>query len=180
MRIVGAPSTLTMAIALIFLGSSVISAQDTAPDKYTLKVPDGLAFSEFRGYEDWAVLSVSQTENLLKIIVGNPTTIAAYRAGIPANGQPFPDGSKVAKIMWTPKAFADAPFPIVVPGALKAVDFMAKDIKRFPTGGWGYAQFNYDPAVDRFTPDGTGNSCGTTCHTIVKAKDYMFTPYDRR
>ena len=33
---------------LTFMGGWAISAQD----KYTLQVPNGLAFSEFQGYED--------------------------------------------------------------------------------------------------------------------------------
>ena len=41
---------------LIVAGGLAISAQD----KYTLKVPNGLAFSEFRGYEAWQVVSISQ------------------------------------------------------------------------------------------------------------------------
>ncbi len=31
-----------------------------AQDKYRVKVPGGIAFSEFRGYESWQVVSVSQ------------------------------------------------------------------------------------------------------------------------
>jgi Cytochrome P460 len=48
--------------------------------------------------------------------------------------------------------------------------------KRFlDTGGWGFAQFNYDAASDTFTPDGSDANCGYACHTIVAAKDYIFT-----
>jgi hypothetical protein len=48
--------------------------------------------------------------------------------------------------------------------------------KRFPdTGGWGFAQFNYDAASDTFTPDGSDANCGYACHTTVAAKDYIFT-----
>ena len=53
--------------------------------------------------------------------------------------------------------------------------------ERFPdTGGWGFVQFNYDAASDTFTPDGSGADCGHACHTIVKAKDYVFTAYGKR
>jgi hypothetical protein len=45
---------------------------------------------------------------------------------------------------------------------------------------WGYAQFDYDPASDTFTPNGSGAKCGAGCHTIVKAKDYVFTSYPKR
>ena len=71
-----------------------------AQDKYTVQVPGGLAFSEFRGYEDWQVIAVSQTGDLIVAILGNPEIIAAYQAGVPGNGKPFPDGSKMAKIHW--------------------------------------------------------------------------------
>ena len=81
-------------VALTALAGSAISAQD----KYTVKVPDGLAFSEFRGYEDWQTVSVSQTEDRIEVILANPVMIDAYRAGVPEGGKQFPDGSKMAKI----------------------------------------------------------------------------------
>ena len=94
---------------------------------------------------------------------------------------PFPDGSKMAKIHWNQKKSAEAPAPTMVPDALHDIDFMVRDSKRFAdNGNWGYAQFNYDAASDAFTPLGTGANCGTACHTIVKAKDYVFTAYPKR
>ena len=107
--------------------------------------------------------------------------IDAYRAGVPGNGKPFPEDSKIAKIHWKAEKSAEAPTPTLVPGALDDVDFIAKDSKRFAeSGGWGYAQFNYDAASDAFTPLGTGAQCGYACHTIVAAKDYIFTAYGKR
>ena len=79
-------------------------------DKYTLQVPNGLKFSDFRGYENWQVVAVSQTDDLLKVMVANPTMIDAYRSGVPGNGKPFPDGSKIAKIEWKPKKSTESPF----------------------------------------------------------------------
>ena len=99
------PTIAIIALALAILVSMVFAAQD----KYTLQVPNGLAFSDFRGYENWQVVAVSQTEELLKVMVANPVMIDAYRAGIPGNGQPFPDGSKIAKIEWKPKKSTEAP-----------------------------------------------------------------------
>jgi len=110
-------------VALAVLGRRAISAQD----KYTLQVPNGLAFSEFRGYENWQVVAVSQTEELSAVIVANPVMIDAYRAGVPGNGKPFPDGSKMAKIHWKAKKSAEAPAPTTVPGTLHDVDFMVRD-----------------------------------------------------
>lgn len=168
---------------LVVLGSMVLAGQD----KYTVKVPNGLAFSEFRGYEDWQVVAVSETDDppVMKVIVANPVMIAAYRAGVPGNGKPFPDGSKIAKIQWIPKKSAESPFPVRVPDTLKGVGFIMKDSKRFPdTAGWGYAEFAYDAASDTFSPNtaiqGNDAKCGFACHTIVKAKDYIFTAYGKR
>jgi Cytochrome P460 len=151
-------------------------------DKYTLKVPGGLAFSDFKGYENWQVVAVSQTDSLLKAMVANPTMIAAYRSGIPLNGKPFPDGSKIAKIEWKPKQSTESPFSVRIPESLQDVFFIEKDTKRFPdTKGWAYAVFDYNPASDKFTPNATGTvSCGFTCHTIVAKKDYIFTAYGTR
>src|SRR5262245_51450479 len=69
---------------LAVLGAKAISAQD----KYTLQVPGGLAFSEFRGYESWETVAISRSENLVAVILANPVMIDAYRAGIPGNGKP--------------------------------------------------------------------------------------------
>jgi Cytochrome P460 len=167
------------AFALLFVasGGAAISAQD----KYMVQVPQGLSFSEFRGYEDWQTIGVSQTDDTIEVILGNPAMIEAYRSGAPASGKPFPDGAKMAKIHWTKKASAEAPAPTTVPGALHDIDFMVRDSKRFPdSGNWGYAQFNYEAAADTFKPEGTGSDCGYACHTIVQAKDYVFTAYPKR
>src|SRR5579862_2874405 len=169
----------------VFVGaflSVLVALVIAAQDKYTLRVPNGLAFSEFRGYENWQILAVSQTEELLKVEVANPTMIDAYRAGVPTNGKPFPDGSKIAKIEWKPKENPEAPFSVRVPDTLQDVFLIEKNNKKFPdTKGWAYAAFDYDPASGKFKPDATGAvSCGFTCHTRVAAKDYIFTAYGER
>src|SRR5262245_31718564 len=119
-----------LAIASVFFLSSerAISAQD----KYTVQVPNGLSFSEFRGFEDWPTIAVSQAGDLIEVIVGNPTMIEAFRSGIPGNGKSFPDGSKMAKIHWKTKKSAEAPEPTIVPDTLHDIDFMVKDKQRFP------------------------------------------------
>ena len=177
------------AIWLAALSSSlVISAQDAGQAKYSVNVPGGLAFSEFRGYETWQTISLSRTERLVAVIVGNPVMIAAYQAGIPANGKAFPDGAKMAKIHWQPKPNQFFP-TATVPGELVNVDFMVKDSKRFAdSGGWGHAVFDYNAASDTFTPGTTagtppqGNDakCGFACHTAAKNRDYVFTEYGKR
>ena len=174
-------------IILTFAGAALLIAVSSrlaisGPDKYTVRVPNGLAFSDFRGYEDWRVVAVSQTDDLIKAMVANPTMIDAYRAGIPGNGKPFPDGSKIAKIEWKPKKNPEAPFSVRVPDVLQDVFFIEKDTKKFPkTKGWAYAAFDYDTAADKFSPNPTGTvNCGFACHTKVVAKDYIFTAYGKR
>ena len=175
----------------MFVGAvlSVVGALALAgEEKYTVKVPGGLAFSEFRGYEAWQAISISRNERVVAMILGNPAMIDAYRAGIPANGKPVPDGAKMAKIHWIPKAndfFKEA----TVPGKLVNVDFMVKDSERFAdSGGWGYAVFDYDAESDTFKagtlagtpPQGNDARCGFACHTTAKARDYVFTDYGKR
>jgi len=173
--------TIAAVAVLVALPAVVGGMALAAQDKYTVKVPNGLAFSEFRGYDAWQVVAVSQTGDKIEVIVGNPAMIKAYRAGIPGNGKHFPDGVKMAKIHWNAKKSAEAPSPTTVPDTLHDIDFMARDSKRFSdSGGWGWAQFNYDAASDTFAPEGTGAKCGFACHTTVASKDYVFTAYPKR
>ncbi|MGD0417917.1 MAG: cytochrome P460 family protein [Terriglobales bacterium] len=153
-----------------------------AQDKYSLKSPSGIAFSDFKGYEDWAVVSSARTDEILKVIVANPKMITAFKAGVPVNGQPFPEGSMIVKLQWKLKKSTEAPFVVEVPDVFSQAFVMEKDSKRFPkSGGWGYAVFNYEAASDRFTADPKSLSdCGYACHTPVKAKDYIFHPYQKR
>ena len=149
------PPTAAVVALLAALGGIALAAQD----KYTLQVPGGMAFSEFRGYEDWQTIAVSQSGEMIETILGNPAMIEAYKAGIPGNGRPFPDGAKMAKIHWNAKKSAEAPAPTTVPDTLHDVDFMQKDSKRFAdSGGWGYAAFVYDPASEAFRPGNLADS----------------------
>ena len=86
-----------IATLVSILGSIALAQQD----RFTLKIPDGLAWSEFRGYETWQNVAVSQTEASLKVIAANDVMINAYRDGVPGNGKLFPDGSKITKIEWS-------------------------------------------------------------------------------
>ena len=175
--------SITVSLAALATGAAI-----SAQDKYTVKVPNGLAFSEFRGYEGWQTLSISRNEKLMAVILANPEMITAYQSGIPGNGKPFPDGAKMAKIHWNPKKLETFP-GTMVPGTLHDLDFMVKDSKRFAdSGGWGWAVFKYDAASDTFTPgtpadeppQGNDAKCGLACHTIVKTRDYVFTDYGKR
>jgi hypothetical protein len=177
-RVSGFTIVATAVAVLAVLIATAVYAQD----KYSLKSPSGIAFSDFRGYEDWSVVSSARTDEVLKVIVANPIMINAYKAGVPANGQPFPEGSMIAKLQWKPKKSTEAPFVVDVPDVCKQAFVMEKDSKRFPkSGGWGYAVFNYEAASDKFTADPNSPSdCGYACHTPVKAKDYIFHPYQKR
>jgi hypothetical protein len=175
-----------VAVCLAIVGAG---AAMSAQDKYALKVPGGLAFSEFKGYEDWQAISVSHNNGLLAVILGNPAMIDAFKAGVPGNGKPFPDGAKMAKIHWNPKTAETYPGQPQVPSTLHDIDFMVKDSKKFAdSGGWGYAEFEYDAASDTFRPGGLNDKppqandakCGAACHTVVAKKDYVFTEYGKR
>jgi cytochrome P460 len=180
-----APFPVVVIVAVFaVLGSMALAQQD----KFTLRVPNGLAFSEFRGYEAWQVVSISQDGPLMAAILANPVMIEAYSAGVPGNGSPFPDGAKMAKIHWNPKKMETFP-AATVPGTLHDVDFMVKDSTRFAdSGGWGYAVFEYDAGSETFRPGTVADQppqandakCGYLCHTIVKARDYVFTEYGKR
>ncbi len=168
---------------------SQVQGAISTQDKYTLKIPNGLAFSEFRGYEGWPVIAISHNGNHLAAILGNPVMINAYKAGIPGNGKPFPDGAKMVKVHWNAKVDAGEPGAPTLPGTQHDVDLMVKDGKRFAdSGGWGYGTFDYDAASNTFTPgtskdkppQGNDAKCGFACHTAVKTKDYVFTNYESR
>jgi hypothetical protein len=186
---------IALALALVVLGGRDISAQNKQ-DKYSLQIPGGLSFSEIRGYESWQVVGPSFTDgaHVLRTIVANPVMIKAYQDGVPGNGKPFPDGSKITKLEWRPKTITDPPFsektPDTVPGDLVEVEFIIKDSKKFSdTHGWGYAMFDYSAASGTFSPATTTShppvghdaKCGAACHEIAGApKDYIFTAYAKR
>ena len=181
-RKAGATGSAGLAAAALAMSLVLIATALYAQDKYALKSPSGIAFSDFRGYEDWAVVSSARTDEVLKVIVANPTMIKAFKAGVPGNGQPFPDGSMIVKLQWKPKKSTEAPFAVDVPDVFTQAFVMEKDSKRFPdSGGWGYAHFNYEAASNAFTADPKSLSgCGNGCHSAVKTKDYIFHPYQKR
>jgi hypothetical protein len=175
--------SLTIFVIVVTLIALVFLVALHAQDKYALVSPDGIAFSDFTGYEDWADVSSAKQDDILKVIVANPKMITAFKGGVPVNGQPFPEGSMIVKLQWKVKKSTEAQFAVDVPDYFTQAFVMEKDSRRFPksNGGWGYAVFNYDVATKRFTADPTSHSdCGNTCHTAVKQKDYIFHPYEQR
>ena len=129
------PAVVIVVVLLAFsvlavLGGRAVFAQDAGQAKYSVRVPNGLAFSEFRGYESWEVITMSANARVVAVTVGNPAMIEAYKAGIPANGKPIPDGAKMAKVQWTPKPnqfFPDA----TVPGELVNVEVTEEQAVQF-------------------------------------------------
>jgi hypothetical protein len=182
-------SVLTGAILTGLLVVLSVGAAISAQDRNSVKVPNGLGFADFRGYESWQLISLSQNNGLFAAIVGNPAIIEAFKSGIPENGKPFPDGARMAKIHWNPKKNEAAPGQPLVPDTLHDTDFMLKDAKRFAdSGGWGYAAFQYDAASDSFAPStltsrppqANDAKCGAACHTAAQSRDYVFTHYAKR
>jgi hypothetical protein len=177
----GIPGYAISNVALALAALAILATAAFAQDKYLLTSPGGIAFADFRGYEDWSDVSSARTDEVLKVIVANPAMINAYKSGSPTNGQFFPEGSRIVKLQWKQKKSTEAPFAVEVPDFFKQAFVMEKDSKRFPkTGGWGYAVFNYDVAIDKFTADPAPADCGNTCHVAVKSKDYIFHPYQKR
>ena len=191
--------SLSVIMVIVALGFAVLggrpSSAQNKQDKYSLQIQGGLSFSEIRGYEDWQVVAPSLTDaqNVIRVILANPVMIKAYRDGIPGNGKPFPDGSKIVKLEWRPKKLTTAPFsastPDTVPGDLTEVEFIVKDSKRFSDShGWGYAMFDYDAASGTFAPATTSSKppvghdakCGAACHTLASSTDFIFTAYPNR
>ena len=177
MRSENVSTIIFVALAFVELGGLALAAQG----RYALKVPNGLAFSEFKGYDRWEDAAVSETDSSVKAILGNPIAIRAYREGIPGNGKPFPEGSKIVKIEWIKKKNPVSPYSVEVPDTLASLSFIEKDSKRFPrTHGWAFAKFTYDADSGSLKPSVTGSECGYACHTRVAERDYIFTAYPPR
>jgi Cytochrome P460 len=187
--------TILVFAACIFIVITVVLAAQSQ-DRFTLKAANGIAFSEFRDYEAWQLIATSQPDDAggcgtskvgcMKVILGNPAMIQAYRVGIPANGQAVPDGAAMAKIEWM-KDHNDVPYGVTVPATQTEVSFMMKDSKRFPdTNGWGYATFEYDAPSGTFKPSKptTAANARSLCHGChvagAKARDFVYTEYAKR
>ena len=123
-KLLRSPTVAHAAVLLALLGSMAFAAQD----RYTLKLGK-LAFADFRGYENWKDVAVSQTEKQLKVILANDVMMSAYKQGLPTSGKLFPEGSKIVKIEWSFKKNPVAPYFVQVPDALQAVDVIEKDPK---------------------------------------------------
>src|SRR5262245_48534848 len=183
-------------MAIVSAWLVAVSMTLVAQNRATLKSPNGIAFSEVNGFETWPVIATSQPDDAggcgtsktgcMKAIVGNAVMMKAFADGIPANGQPVPDGAAMAKIEWEKTKNTASPYGVTVPGPQTEVGFMIKDSKRFPeTNGWGYATFQYVAASNTFKPATSDPAVmRTLCHSChvrgAKAHDFVYTSYARR
>lgn len=187
-------------VSMVIASASTFAVGNTlaAQDRYTLKSPSGISYSEFKGYEAWQAIAPSQPADAggcgsapppgcIKVITGNAIMIKAYKDGIPANGKPVPDGAVLAKIEWRKKIERPpaTAYEVTVPGTYSEVTFMLKDSKRFPkTDGWGYASFRYDAKTETFSAFGDKPDFVNTCHAchtaFVKKRDFVFTEFPKR
>ncbi|MFA5353087.1 MAG: cytochrome P460 family protein [Thermodesulfovibrionales bacterium] len=174
-------SVILLAAIALFLISAESSS---AGDRYDLTAPNGIAFSEIRGFEKWQVIAPSYRTDKkeVRFILGNQTAVQAFTDGAPEK-TPFPDGTIMVKVAHSEKELSEYPSAFV-PDVLQRIELIMKDSKRFPeTKGWGYARFVYNPKADGFTAYGKDTSFVQECfqcHTLVSGKDYVFTRYAPR
>ena len=81
--------------ASVVVVSVVLAAQ--SQDRFTLKSPNGIALSEFRGYDSWTMLAVSHPDDAsgcgtsktgcIKGIVANPVMVKVVQRRIPSQRQ---------------------------------------------------------------------------------------------
>lgn len=185
MRTIPRVSAAFAGVCAVALGLSGLLPAQVKQDRFTLTALNGVSFAEVKGYEDWKVAAPSfrTDKDEIRLILGNETVIKAYREGVPENGKPFPDGSILVKIAHSQRK--SAAFPAALePDVLQRVELMIKDAKKFAkTNGWGFARFVYDQKTGTFTvygKDANFDQECSLCHTLVKARDFVFTHYPAR
>ncbi len=155
---------LATGLTAILTGIAIGHDKRPAAPIYGVKLPDG--------YRNWPVIAPAQEAaplNELRVVVGNPKAMRAYRDNI----RPFPDGTVLIKLAWKHTQSPDFA-PASIPGAATTVQVMVKDSKRYAaTGGWGYGRFIDGQPVD----EAQHRTCHA-CHAArVKDRDYVFTRY---
>ena len=81
-------ATIASVATAVAVFAVLVAAVVHAQKKYSLKSPGGIAFSDFREYEDWSAVSSARTDKVLKVIVGNPAMIKRTRPAFPATASP--------------------------------------------------------------------------------------------
>jgi hypothetical protein len=145
-----------------FSQSPAIVSSDNSSPIFGVTIPPG--------YRQWELVAPSQeTGNLdeLRVILGNPEALTAYRDGT----LPFPDGAVLAKLAWKHVPSGEFP-PAFVPGAATTVQIMVKDAKKYATtGGWGFGRFIEGKPVD----EAQHRTCFACHQANVKNHDNVFT-----
>jgi Cytochrome P460 len=144
-------------------------AGDKASPIYGVTIP--------AGYRQWEVVAPSHEAFLdeLRVILGNPIAIKAYREG----KIQFPDGTILAKVAWKHVPSSEdngalGQFQAFVPGHATTLQFMVKDSRRYAsTGGWGFGRF-----IDGKPVDEEQHKTCFPCHADhAKGHDFVFTRY---
>ena len=133
--------------------------------------PNGIAFP--KGYQKWSVVGVAhrRDNNTLRAIIGNRKAIAAIKAG---KINPWPDGTKLGKLVWKDSNHKHWP-KATVPGKFVHAEFMFKDSKKYKrTYGWGFARWK-GMAQKPYGKDANFSQECINCHRPVKYQDWVFT-----
>ena len=167
MNYLNALRTDAVIVALLSFGSLLISTGIRA-EEAPHSPSHGIAYPD--GWQDWSTIAVSHRNdnNTLRVIVGNETAVEAARS---ANTKPWPDGAVLGKVVWKETQLGDWQ-AATAPGEFVHVEFMFKDSVKFAeTYGWGWARWG---GMEQEAFDGGMQECGS-CHTPVKARDWVFT-----
>ena len=163
-------AVVALAGVVAYIASASGQAYGEAAPVSGVKIPSG--------YRDWRLISVAHEEgtlNDLRAILGNDVAVKASREG----KLPFPDGTIIARVAWnydpleeSSKAFGHLQSFVAGPPK-NGVQFMVKNSSKYAsTGGWGFAQFDDGKPAD----EAMQNTC-FPCHSIVKARDFVFNRY---
>lgn len=164
-------------LSLVLFYSCSVNTKHKFPSKEIsdLTMPGNkLQFKEIEGYENYKIISTHfrTDKQEIRYILGNKK---AYRA-LKKNKLPLPEGSIVVKIGWKVKKMENFK-PALEAGKLQRVEYMIKDIHRFPNnpGNWGYARFVKNKGKYTVWVKGT-QSC-ISCHNLAKQNDFLFSKY---
>ena len=130
---------------------------------------------------------LSRNDRLVAVILGNQAMIDAYKAGIPGNGKPFPDGAKMAKVHWNPKQNTFFPMPRCRALGERGLHGEGQQAVRGQRR-MGLRRVRLRQRVryvharhhGRHAPARQRRQVRLACHTTAKTRDYVFTEYGKR
>lgn len=159
-----------MLVAIMFVTPAAGGAGPEATPSFMTRLP--------RGYREWPFVSLAREEGQLddiRVIVGNETALAAYRAGT----LPFPDGTVLARLAYACERSEENDLVFGRRQSFAAgrpkngLQFMLKDSKKYPTtAGWAFGQFEDGKSIG----DAKLKGC-FPCHQAVQQRDFVFTRY---